>query len=242
MTPKSPGETWRAWLLTGVRREPVDRRRIQGPHRGLKKILAEGASEGDIQLRPWRDFSGAMVRQAVNEAMHQLPVENQEVVKLAYFGGLSNREIADELGLSITGVQRRLRTALASVSEHLEHGRTLGRRAALGLLLLLAGRRLGQWQSALATPVASHAAAAAVFVAVVAAAPIAAPPAAVTPGTTAARHSAPLPHQATPDAVATTAANVSVPGAAVPAVKTPPVKLPHLPAPRLPKLPRTPSL
>ncbi len=150
MTPKSPGDLWRAWLMTGVRREPIDRRRIQGSHRGLKKILAEGASEGDVRLRPWRDFSSAMVRQAVNEAMNQLPAENQEVVKLAYFGGFSNQEIADELGLSITGVQRRLRNALASVSERLEHGRAIGRRAALGLALLLAGRRL---EHALATQV-----------------------------------------------------------------------------------------
>ena len=124
--------------MTGNRAAGADRRRVRGAHRGLKKILIEGMAEGGEHSRPWRDFSGAMVRQAVNEALHQLPPDHEQVVKLAYFGGLSNREIAQRLGLSVGGVQRRLRLALARVSEHVEHGR----RALIALIGWLAARQL----------------------------------------------------------------------------------------------------
>src|SRR5947208_7640432 len=103
-------DSWRAWIMTGNRHAPVNRRRVRGAHRGLKKMLAEG-STGDEVARPWNEFSGAMVRQAVNEALNQLPLEDMLVVKMAYFGGLSNREIARELGLTVGAVQRRLRKA-----------------------------------------------------------------------------------------------------------------------------------
>lgn len=35
-----------------------------------------------------------MIRHAVDDAMKELPVQDKQLVKLAYFGGLSNREIA----------------------------------------------------------------------------------------------------------------------------------------------------
>lgn len=141
MIPISARESWRTWLLTGTRSDPPDKRRLRGAHRGLKKLLLEGMINGLDRPRPWKDFSGAMVRQAVNEALHSLPPEQHQVVKLAYFGGLSNREIARHLGLSVAGVQQRLRQAVAYVSDHIEHGRNAGRRAMYGLMLWLPSRR-----------------------------------------------------------------------------------------------------
>src|SRR5690242_14035473 len=131
-----PFDSWRTWILTGHRGAPADRRRIRGAHRGLKKMLAEGTT-GGTAARPWNEFSGAMVRQSVNEALNQLPLEDMVMVKMAFFGGLSNREIADRLNLRAGVVQRRLAKALDLVSEHLERGRELGRRAAYAVLAWL---------------------------------------------------------------------------------------------------------
>ena len=134
-------ESWRAWVRTGTPPAPVDRRRVRGGHRGLKKILIDGLNGGK-NPQPWKDFSSAMVRHAVGEAMSSLPSEHRQVVKLAYFGGLTNREIAAQLGLTLSGVRRRLRQALATVSEYVEHGREFGRRAAFAFVLWLTGRSL----------------------------------------------------------------------------------------------------
>jgi hypothetical protein len=141
--PAAASDSWRAWLMTGIRRGPVARRRVRGAHKGIKKILVEGTTNGGEGAHPWKDFSGVMVRQAVDAAVNTLPAQQKQVVKLAYFAGLSNREISDRLGLSVAGVEKRLRQGLATVSEYVERGRAGGRRAVLGLTMFLPGRLLG---------------------------------------------------------------------------------------------------
>jgi RNA polymerase sigma factor (sigma-70 family) len=138
--PGATQDSWRTWLMTGARRAPADRRRMRGAHKGLKRMLVEGMRNGDDRPHAWKDFSGAMIRHAVDEAIRSLPQQETRVVKLAYFGGYSNREIADEVGLTEATVQRRLRRALSTISEHIQRGRTLGRRAMYAALLWLAGR------------------------------------------------------------------------------------------------------
>jgi len=238
MHPTPSGDSWRSWLMTGSRGTSADRRRVRGAHRGLKKILTEGMANGGEHGQPWKDFSGAMVRQAVNEALHQLPPDHEQVVKLAYFGGLSNREIAQHLGLSVGGVQRRLRQALARVSEHIEHGRAGGRRAFIALMGWLAARQLMH---------AFKLATVTVAVSVIAIQP--APPAVQSPPATTRVHSATYTDgpaaPARPPAGAPTRTPVTADEKAaglVKAVPALPVKLPPLPAPPLPKLPELPKL
>jgi DNA-directed RNA polymerase specialized sigma24 family protein len=141
--PAAASDSWRTWLMTGVRRGPVSRRRVRGAHKSLKKILVEGMANGGDRPHPWKDFSGVMVRQAVDEAVNTLPAQQKQVVKLAYFTGLTNREIGEKLGLSVAGVEKRLRQALATVSDYVERGRATGRRAAFGLVMFLPGRLFG---------------------------------------------------------------------------------------------------
>jgi RNA polymerase sigma factor (sigma-70 family) len=232
----APGDSWRTWLMTGSHGTGVDRRRVRGAHRGLKKILVEGMTNGGEHARPWKDFSGAMVRQAVNEALNQLPPDHKEVVKLAYFGGMSNREIAQDLGLSVGGVQRRLRLALARVSDHIEHGRAAGRRAFMALLGLLAARQLLHAFKLAAVTVA-------VSVIAVQPSPLGAPNIAA-PHAPAAVHSAGVRHTKQPDPgfahnAPSVPAAVSVPNPAT-VVSGVPVKVPPLPTPPLPALPKLP--
>jgi hypothetical protein len=128
--------SWRSWLTTGARRAPIDGRRARGGDAPLKKVLM-GRPSGAA------DFSSAMARQAIDEAMSELPTQHRQVVKLAYFGGLTNREIAQQLGLTVGGVRRRLRDSLAIVSAHVERGRAVGRRAVHGFVMWLTLRRSG---------------------------------------------------------------------------------------------------
>jgi RNA polymerase sigma factor (sigma-70 family) len=127
---------WRSWLSTGARRVPIDRRRARGAEAQLKKVLVGGPS-GAV------DFSSAMARQAIDEALHELPPRHKQVVKLAYFGGLTNREIAQELGLNVSEVRRMLQASLASVGAHFERGRAKGRRAIQDLALLAWWKGIG---------------------------------------------------------------------------------------------------
>ena len=95
--PPAATNSWRSWLSSGTRRAPIDRRRARGAEAQLKKILIEGINNGGERPEPWQNFSSAMARQAINEAINELPSQHKEVVKLAYFGGLTNRQIAQML-------------------------------------------------------------------------------------------------------------------------------------------------
>ncbi|OLC66521.1 MAG: hypothetical protein AUG06_08865 [Actinobacteria bacterium 13_1_20CM_2_65_11] len=176
--PPAASDSWRTWLMTGVRRGPFHRRRIRGAHQGLKKMLIEGTSSPGEGPQPWNDFSSAMVRQAVDEALNELPSDQKQAVKLAYFGGLTNREIAQRLGVGEGSVRRRLREALAAVSTHVERGSVAARRAVYAIAAWLTTRALLDGAQRSATPAAEHGmqAAAAVTVAIVAAAVLVASP------------------------------------------------------------------
>lgn len=138
--PASTSDSWRAWLVTGIRLVPLDLRRARGARGKLKKTLIDRPGNGLERPHRWKDFSSAMDRQAVGEALNALPHQEREVVKLAYFGGMTNREIADRLGVPVGGVRHRLRRALDAAGEYVERGRETSRKLVLGLMAWLCGR------------------------------------------------------------------------------------------------------
>ena len=140
--PNRAGESWRSWVMTGARRGPVDRRRVRGSHVGIKRMLVEGMRVGGEQPYSWKEFSDAMVRQSVGEAMRQISPGDARLVKLAYFGGLTNREIAHHAGINESAVQRRLRLAIEAISRHVERGRHLGQRVIAGVAVWLSARSM----------------------------------------------------------------------------------------------------
>lgn len=224
-------DTWRTWLMTGVRRAPADRRRVRGAHKGLKKMLLEGMSNGQDGHHAWKDFSGAMIRHAVDDAIRSLPQEDKQVVKLAYFGGYSNRDIASQVGLTEGTVQRRLRRAISTISEHIQHGRALGRRAANALLIGLCSRWLHDTGHQV-VQVAAVACAAAIIVAQPAlTSPLASPQSSPVPATSGA--AGPMdPSMGAPTIPASTDARnapIAVPPVLQPALKLP-VAVPAMPA------------
>jgi sigma-70-like protein len=140
--PAATSDAWRTWLMTGARRPPFDRQRINGAHRGLKKLMVEGTTSPTDRSLPWNDFSSAMIRQAVDEALNTLPAGHKQAVKLAYFGGFTNQEIAQHLGVDEAAVRRMLQVALAAVSAHVERGKTTTRKVIYLLAIWAAGRQL----------------------------------------------------------------------------------------------------
>src|SRR5258708_37193585 len=116
VVPPSASSSWRSWLITGTRRAPIYRRRVRGAHKGLKRMLAEGMSDGAGGQNTWKSFSGALVRQAAGEAVTSLPPRPQQLSKLAYFSDLSNRETAKGLRITVTSADRGVRQARASRS------------------------------------------------------------------------------------------------------------------------------
>jgi predicted DNA-binding protein (UPF0251 family) len=111
-------------------------------------MFVEGMSNGGDRPHSWTRFSGAMVRQAVDDGMQTLPSEQNQLIKLAYFGGLSNAEIAQRMGVTVGGVERSLQQAIARVGEYVERGRNSARRAVYAVILFFFGRSLANSEHA----------------------------------------------------------------------------------------------
>jgi RNA polymerase sigma factor (sigma-70 family) len=236
-------DSWRTWLLSGIRREPIDRRRVRGAHKGLKRMLVEGTSDGTEVPDSWKRFSGAMVRQSVDEAVSSLPSKQRQLIKLAYFGGLTNGEIADGLGVSISSVERGLRQAIDRVSDYVQRGKGIGRKAIYAIGLFSAGRQVLKTGVII---VATAAAGAVISMQPVSPAPLTPVERATVPAVTSVQPYAPLQHRVvdvaqTTNAIVVEAASQSVtvgglrvtpPEIDLPAVTLPiPVTLPPLPLP-----------
>jgi predicted DNA-binding protein (UPF0251 family) len=133
----------RGWLLMGRPTHPVDPRRRVGDHTRLKDILL-GTAETRASRDPWARFSGAMDRQALEEALATLREDELELVGLAFFEGRTNKAIAEQLGLSIATVQRRLRAAIKTMSKYLRE-RGAGTWSLIGGPAVLASHRWRPW-------------------------------------------------------------------------------------------------
>jgi len=246
--PAVASDSWRTWLMTGLRKRPFDRRRIRGDHKSLKKMMIEGTSTPEDPSQPWNDFSGAMVRQSVDEALNSLPPGHKQAVKLAYFGGMTNKAIAKHLGVETGVVRKRLRQALAVVSAHVETGAALGRKVIYGIATLAAVRWTIELMRRMPLPSIDHVAQAAVVLAcgVVTASVLSSSSLSPAQLTQADHGQITVPAVGVPLHVSTSqvkpvTGSVSVPSPVAPALSTsPPVNLP-VTLPSLPPIP-TPSI
>jgi RNA polymerase sigma factor (sigma-70 family) len=105
------------WLFMITRSRVLDRlRKMQRSSR----IASVSASETEIQLvAPGVDPMEVAVvldrRSQVMAALAQIPVEQRQVIELAYYQGLSHSEIAAQTGLAIGTVKTRVRLGLSKL-------------------------------------------------------------------------------------------------------------------------------
>ena len=103
----------RTWLLTLVHRRAVDlvrreqRRRV--PAAAEEPVPATPAAEDEATLRDRR--------RAVQAALTQLPADQREALELAYYGGLTQTELAQQLGVPLGTVKSRMFAGLRRLGD-----------------------------------------------------------------------------------------------------------------------------
>jgi RNA polymerase sigma-70 factor (ECF subfamily) len=101
----------RAWLLTIVHHCAIDllRRRASAPPivAGLDEIVERRAVPD-----AWSEVAERLDREKVRTAVATLPGEQRRAIEMAYFDGLTHREIAERDGLPLGTVKGRLRLGL----------------------------------------------------------------------------------------------------------------------------------
>jgi RNA polymerase sigma-70 factor (ECF subfamily) len=110
------------WLLSITHNLAIDevRKRNRRPQKADSEdpelVLSGMADEStDIEQEVW--LSG--VRTAIVEALDRVPKEQRVVIELAYFRGLTQREIAETLGQPLGTVKTRMRLGLQKLREQL---------------------------------------------------------------------------------------------------------------------------
>jgi RNA polymerase sigma-70 factor (ECF subfamily) len=109
----------RSWLLGIVHNSAIDRLR-----RGAAQERRRASSEGIEQRVEDPERTDDVVEQRaqaeeVRAALETLPPEQRQVVELAYYGGLSHREIASLLDTPVGTVKGRMRLALLKLQGQL---------------------------------------------------------------------------------------------------------------------------
>jgi RNA polymerase sigma-70 factor (ECF subfamily) len=102
----------RSWAATIARRRGIDRVRSEQSHRNrLTHEATLGARAVDDS--PAEVAIGRVEQARARRALASLSIDQRTVLELAYFGGLSQREIADHLQLPLGTVKTRVRDSLA---------------------------------------------------------------------------------------------------------------------------------
>jgi RNA polymerase sigma-70 factor (ECF subfamily) len=118
------------WLMSVARNRSIDQRRSQA-RRMRHEALPSPAAEEEEDVIPSEDDRDdpalatvlADERAAVRKALEVLPAEQKLAIQLAYFGGLTQQEIANKLGQPLGTVKTRIRLGMQKMRGALEERR-----------------------------------------------------------------------------------------------------------------------
>ncbi len=106
------------WILTLVHRRAVDL--VRREERRQAEPLTD---EGETAQAPEQTEEAAWLRferERVQTALKQLPDVQREALELAYYGGFSQSELADRLGVPLGTIKSRMFSGLARLRELLD--------------------------------------------------------------------------------------------------------------------------
>ena len=106
------------WILTLVHRRAVDL--VRREERRQAEPLTD---EGETAQAPEQTEEAAWLRferERVQTALRQLPDVQREALELAYYGGFSQSELADRLGVPLGTIKSRMFAGLARLRELLD--------------------------------------------------------------------------------------------------------------------------
>jgi RNA polymerase sigma-70 factor (ECF subfamily) len=110
-----------AWLVTLTRSRAIDRLRSERRRRLREDPIETIEAMPATSIDPVDSVLADESQRAVRLAVGALSPEQRRVIELAYYTGMSHREIAEALGQPLGTVKTRIRTAMLALRDGLRH-------------------------------------------------------------------------------------------------------------------------
>ena len=110
-----------SWAVTLTRNKAIDRlRSTQRRNRLIEEMTRETTSDTSPHSSVACDVVTNETAALVREAMRQLPVQQRQAIELAFFGGLTQSEIASALKQPLGTIKARIRRGMLQLRDALE--------------------------------------------------------------------------------------------------------------------------
>ena len=110
------------WIITLSRRRAIDRLRKREAYCRAEERLAEETKRqpNDWHAHVEEDIAHAEMREHLKRVMAVLPEAQRHAIELAYYKGMSQREIAAHTGIPLGTIKTRLELGLKKITEALK--------------------------------------------------------------------------------------------------------------------------
>ncbi len=114
--------SFNAWFFTLIRRRLYDALPRYNKRRSENSLSELGVGQAVLELTDGKpDLEEQVLRlfrdEEVRQALQHLPPEQRQIILMTYFGGLSQRELADQLKLPISTIKGRARLGLQKLRQ-----------------------------------------------------------------------------------------------------------------------------
>jgi RNA polymerase sigma-70 factor (ECF subfamily) len=110
------------WLIMLTRSRAIDRLRSRKTRTRVTESMAKDASRAGESRTPADEALATEAQRTVRTALKSLPSEQRAAIELAYFGGLTQFEIAQQLSQPLGTVKTRIRNGMMRLREQLGGG------------------------------------------------------------------------------------------------------------------------
>jgi RNA polymerase sigma-70 factor (ECF subfamily) len=110
------------WVITLARRRAIDRLRKREAYCRMEERLTEANKREpqEAHAHVEEDLALSEMREHLAKAMVNLPPAQQQVIQLAFYKGMSQREIAAHTGIPLGTIKTRIELGLKKISEALK--------------------------------------------------------------------------------------------------------------------------
>ena len=109
----------RNWLCTIVRNRAIDRLRGESG-RSAHEMNLDDSHEEPALSDTWAEVVAELSKQQIRSALEELPLEQRQTIELAYWCGMSQREIGEAMRVPLGTVKGRARLALEKLRQALQ--------------------------------------------------------------------------------------------------------------------------